>query len=299
MFEAYILFIISCILTPANSVFFIKKYQLATGTSLKSNFFYLFVNGAISTIPSIIAMFFTSTALQFTTYSFVMALAIVISSAVNNVATLKAYESGQMAVANIYSTVGSIILSCLYGVVILNEKMSVFNVIAIVLMISSVILINESTESKKANYKLLLIYAVMILASSATSILSKQHQVETLYSCVDTLSFSFWIAIIRTIVFLPIIPLVLPKKEQHTKNIINKSSVFYSVIASLISGSCYIITLLTSKLINISIMSPLTTGLYIIVSTLLPFIAFREQLTKKQIIGAAVSFAGTMMFILG
>lgn len=299
MVEAYALFIISCILTPVNSMFFIKKYQLATGTSVKSNFFFLFVNGAISVVPSVVAMLFTSTALQFTTYSFVMALAIVISSAINNIAIFKAYESGQMTVANIYSTVGSIILSCLYGVVILNEKLSVFDVIAIVLMISSVILINESTESKKANYKLLLIYAVMILASSATSILGKQHQVETLYSCVDTLSFSFWIAIIRSIVFLPIIPFVLPKKEENAQNVISKRSVFYATVASLISGSCYIITLLTSKLIDISVMSPLTTGLHIIVSTLLPFIAFREQLSKKQIIGAIISFIGAMMFIIG
>lgn len=299
MVEAYLLFFLISIISPANNIFFVKKYQLSAGTSFKANSLYIFINGAASVVIPSAVMIFTKVPLQITGYSFFMASSIVASSAINSITMLKAYESGQMAVASIFSTIGNIVLSCIYGILFLKETLSIVGIVAVILMISSVILITETNKNSKINFKLLIVYLLLIISSSATTILSKQHQVESAFPTVDTLNFSFWIAALRTVAFAFIIPVLILHKKKNPNETQFKKPIIYGTTASLISGSCYIITLLTNKLLNISITSPLTTGLYIIVSTLLPFIIFREQLNKKQIFGVIMSFIGTMMFIIG
>lgn len=299
MFEYYALFIFITLLGPLNSIYLMKKYQLATGTSLKSNVLYCFINGVVSAVVPAIVMAVRGVPFQITPYSVLMALGLVISSAVNTVAFFKAYEKGQIAVVNIFSTVGNIIFSCLWGVIVLGEKLSVTGLVAIIMMLSSVILIQPKVTNQKSDLKLLWLYAIIILSSSATSILSKQHQVETSFATVDTLSFSVWVGALRAIVFAVITPFMMMSKKHNKQIVVSKKPIFYAVASSVVSGGSYIISLFTSKMLPIVITSPLSTGLGILMSTALPWMLFHEKLSRRQIVAAGLSLVGAVMFVIG
>lgn len=300
MTQFFSLYIFSVLLNAVNAFYLYKKYQLTAGTSLWANTIYLIINGIVSAIFPIILLLIRGESLQCSTYSILVALAIVICSALGTISHMKAYALGKIATVNILSTVGGIILSCAWGIFVLRESLSIPKAVAIGVMLLSTILIrtekNDSTKKGAIRFYLAVIF--MTLLGSAVSILNKQHQVETHFTTIDTLSFSVWVAVIRTVLFGMIAAIQLLRHGKPTVQFL-RPTIGYAAASSLISGGCYIITLFTSIVLPIVITSPLGTGLNILLSTLLPWLFYREHLNKEQIAGVFFSFAGVIMFLVG
>lgn len=299
MTQFFSLYIFSVLLNAVNAFYLYKKYQLTAGTSLWANTVYLIINGVVSAIFPIILLLIRGERLQYSTYSFLVALAIVICSALGTISHMKAYAMGKIATVNVLSTVGGIVLSCTWGILVLRESLSLGDAVAIGIMLFSTVLIRaeKSKSTGKGTLHFYLTVIFMIFLGSAVSILNKQHQVEANFATIDTLSFSVWVALIRTVLFSIIA--VMQLFHPHKTTIQFPKSVFaYAAVSSLISGGCYIITLFTSTVLPIVITSPLGTGLNILLSTLFPWIFYRESLNKTQIAGVLLSFAGVIMFLI-
>lgn len=297
MVENYILFIFSTVISIANTLVLFKNFQTEAGTNLPANILYMLVNGVISAAVPAAVLLIQGTALEFTWYSCIMSVVIVSLSAVQVICTFKAYEAGQIATANILGTLGNIILPCLWGVVVLREALSIQSVIAIAVMLAAVVLIGRGSGEKQ-NKKLFWLYALIVLGGSSVNILSKQHQVETVFATVDTLSFSVIVALSRIVLVSMIAPLVAKKQGKEAFRF-SKKAVLLAAASSLISGSAYIIILFANKVLPIVVTSPLSTGLNIIMSALLPWAVYREKLSKKQLVGVALSLAGSLLFLIG
>lgn len=296
MYEYYALFVLISLLTPLNSILLYKRFQQTAGTSLGANILYMVINGIVGAgVPGVL-MAVQGTPLRLTPYSFVIALVIVLAAAVTVIATFKAYELGQIATINIMSTVGTILLSCAWGMLVLGETLSVSGIIALALMLTAVILIREKTD-EKVQSRLLWLYAMAVIGGALTSILSKQHQVETHFATVDTLSLSVWIGIVRTVIFSVLAPLLAAKQGLQALRF-PRSAVLYAIASSMLSGLCYIVTLFTGKVLPIVVTSPLSTGLSILMFTLLPLLFYREKLTLRQLIGAGLSLVGAVLFVV-
>ena len=164
-------------------------------------------------------------------------------------------------------------------------------------MLAAVVLLGSGTE-EKLNRRLLWLYAVVILTTACVTILSKQHQVETAFATVDTLSFSVWVAIARTVLFSLITPFVV-KAQGKASFRFTKAAIWLAVISSVIAGTSYVLTLTSNTALPIVITSPLSTGMNIIMSALLPWLVYRELLNKKQLMGVGLSFAGALLFLMG
>ncbi|MBQ2748712.1 MAG: hypothetical protein IJF34_02905 [Clostridia bacterium] len=298
MLEFYALYIFSMLLSSLNSVYLYKKFQLTAGTSLQANTMYLIINGVVSAIVPGILMIVRGQPLECTPYSLIVALIIMVCAAANTAAQLKAYSLGKIATVNILATVGSIILSCAWGVLVLRETLTFFDVIAIGLMLLSTLLIRGTDQGGKQGKGILWLYGLVILFSSIISILNKQHQVEATFETVDTLSFSVWIGIIRTVIFTGVALIILAKSGKSAFAF-SRASVGYATASSVISGSCYIITLFTGTVLPIVVTSPLGTGLGIIMSSILPWVFYKERLSRRQIIGILFSLSGAILFLVG
>lgn len=297
MFEYYLIFIAATTLGQVNNLLLFKKFQLSAGTSMPANILYMLVNGVISAgIPAAV-LFASGMPLQFTWYSVLIALVIVCISAINVITTFKCYALGQIATAGILSTLGNIILPCLWGIFVLGEMPSVQAGISIGIMLSAVLLLGNNT-GEKPDKKLLWLYGIIVVTVAGVTILSKQHQVETGFETVDTLSFSIWIALIRVVLFGIMMPFVV-KKQSKAAFRFSKAAIWFAVISSVFAGSTYVATLFTNTVLPIVVTSPLSTGLNIILSALLPWLVYREQLSKKQLVGVGLSFAGALLFLLG
>ncbi|MBR6764142.1 MAG: hypothetical protein IKM13_10385 [Clostridia bacterium] len=293
----YALYIASMLLSSLNTVYLYKKYQLTAGTSLKSNTMYMIINGVISALVPGILMAVRGQALEATPYSLIVATVIVSFAACNTMAQFKAYSLGKIATVNILGTMGTIILSCFWGVLVLHESLTFVDGAAIVLMLLSTILIRSGPGDREGK-GLLWLYIAIILLGGTVSILSKQHQVETAFETVDTLSFSVWIGVIRVILF-SFVAIFYLTREGKKAFAFPKSSILYATASSTISGSCYIITLFTGTILPIVITSPLGTGLSIVMCTLLPWIFYHEKLSRRQLLGILFSLVGAILFLVG
>ena len=226
-----------------------------------------------------------------------MATLIVLSAAFSLVVTFKAYQKGSVATFCVIGIVGGILLNCLWGVLFLNEQLTAFGYIGIVLMLLAALLMVEHDGQRSD--KSFWIYCILaLILNTATALLSKQHQVETHFPIVDTLSFSVWIGIIRTVIFTGVALIILAKSGKSAFAF-SRASVGYATASSVISGSCYIITLFTGTVLPIVVTSPLGTGLGIIMSSILPWVFYKEKLTRKQIIGILFSLSGAILFLVG
>lgn len=291
----YVLFVAACLAGSFNTVWLYKKYQKSAGTKLGADVGYLLVNGVVSALVSAAVLIILRRPLLITPYSVAMAAAIVLFSALSIVSLLKAYEKGPIATVNVVNTVGTIVLSCLWGVAVLGESLSVTRIAAILLMIAATFLITFTGHQKGSN-ELIWLYALVVLGSALVSILGKQHQVEKNFDISDTVSFSFLVAAVRT-VFFGIAAVVMRLKKGKGALEFSKQSAIYASFSSFLSGFCYILTLFTATVLPIVVTSPLSTGLSIIVSALFPWVFYREKLTLRQIAGVLLSLVGAVIFL--
>ena len=297
MFEYYSLYIATILINSVNAVFLFKKYQLAAGDTLWSNTIFLIINGIMSAIVPAILLVVRGEHLQLSPYSFWVAFALVAFSALDTFARMKAYSKGKIATVNILGSIGSIILSCAWGILMLHETLSFLGAIAIGIMIVSTVLIQDKKNDRAAQ-GLLWPYITVIVATSVVSILSKQHQVETRFTAIDPLSLSIWIGVIRAFLF-SIVAAIQFMRLGTDKVHFPKTAVVYASVFSALSGGCYILTLITGAVLPIVITSPLGTGLSIIMCTLLPWLIYQENLNKKQIAGVCCSLVGAILFLVG
>ena len=119
MLTYYLLFILSLVVANVNSAYLYKKFQLSAGTGLAANVLYMIINGVISAIVPAIVLIFTKDSFETTPYSLIFATVTVVAAALSTILMFKAYEKGQIAIANICTTVGGIVIQCLWGVLFL------------------------------------------------------------------------------------------------------------------------------------------------------------------------------------
>lgn len=294
MLPYYILFFSQFLISQLNSIFIFKKFQLQAGTSLIVNGLYLFINGIVSALVAAIMILVTGGKLEITPYSVVMAVIVVTTSAISTVACLKSYERGQIASVNILTTIGGIIISCIWGVLVWNETITTPGFIAIIIMIAaSVLMVYDN--NLKIDKKLLWLYLVTVVFTVAVTLLCKQHQMETRFETVDSLSFSVWIGVVRTVMLLPFLPVILQKIKVD--NISWKVSGI-CVGSSAVTGVALVMQLFYAAVLPVSVTSPLSTGLGIILSALLPWLFFREKINRKQFYSVVLSLIGSLLYVL-
>lgn len=289
----YYLLFVGCNFMSMISTYMFKKFQLTAGVGLFATCVYLVINGVVSAAAPVFVMLFTRQRIELTMYSFIMALAIVLSSAVSTVGTFKAYEKGQMAVVTVFSTIGSIVISCAWGSIFLKEEITVGQGIGILLMIVSVlvVIIQKNVEIRRDILWLMILIAVL---SGIGSIVNKMHQVEVNYKTVDTLNYSMWVGIVRVIVFFPL--LFVSGKKVTEKVKLSKTAIVSAILASVITGTTYILSLVTARVLPLTITSPLGTALSVFLTTVMAWIVYHEKLSKQQIAGLILCLAGVFVF---
>lgn len=271
-----------------------KKYQLAAGTGLTATSIYMIVSGIGSALSPAVMFLISDNRLEVTPYSLILAAATVLSAAAAQLGTMKAYERGQITVVTIFKTIGSVVISCAWGMFFLKEEVTGRQLAAIVLMLLSILIVTvqKNVKVRKSELWLLVLTTVM---SSLTSVLTKQHQVEQTYATVNSPSYSFWIGVIRVVVFGAFL-LFLHRKGENTHWHFPKKSLVFASSGSLIGGVCYILTLITATVLPITITSPLGTALTIFLTAIMSRVAFREKMTKRQIVGIILCVIAIFIF---
>ena len=171
----YILLILADVLLALN--FSANKvYQNNAGTSLKAGLRFNYMYGLFVAI-----VFFAINGFRFDISIFSLIMSGIHTGAVvsYNLIGFKLMKSGAMSLYTMFLMTGGMTLPYIWGVLFLDEKLTVFRILALVAIFAGVVLANLSKTKIKAA-QIWMCIAVFVL-NVITSISSKEHQIEQVF----------------------------------------------------------------------------------------------------------------------
>ncbi len=268
-----------------------KIYQKQGGDSNLSGIFYTMMVGLCSAVIFFIISGFN---INITPYSALMATAQTILVALYTILSFKVLKAGNLALYTLFLMTGGMVLPYIFGVMFLDEELTILRSIGLLLITASVILSN--TGIKKPSKTQILLCVLIFFLNGCVSIVSKLHQVEAVFKTVDSDSFVFLTSAIKALISLPIF-LVLKKKSNLSFNPDIKKILPIIALASIFSGISYMLQLIGAVSLPATVVYPLITGGSIIFSSIAGLLILKEKLTKEEIAGIIICFVGTCLFL--
>ena len=211
---------------------------------------------------------------------------------------------GGMTLYTLFLMTGGMTLPYLYGVLFLQEDLTVLRSVGLVLIILSTVLYNAASgQQKRVSGRVWLLCAAVFVLNGFVSILSKMHQIETVFPTAGTFGFAFWSAL-SGVLLTSILGVVLYRK--HGKAALceafgRKTDARFvwgvSAVAACVGGFSYLLQLFGAELLPATVLYPAVTGGSILCSALADKLFFKTRLTPLQWFGLLLAVAGTCLFL--
>lgn len=223
---------------------------------------------------------------------------------------IKSLSLGSLAIYSMFMMLGGMILPFLYGVIFLNEGLSIWKIVGLILLTGFIVLQataqgradeEKKVEGKKNAYFFFIICLLIFLLNGATSIVSKAHQVGE--HAVDEISFTVSSSLLTVALSALILGCSLRKRDKAEKLGQIKSAFswkpFLGMIAvGVISCTGNFLLLKAASNVPASIQFPLVSGGVIVLSAIVSVCIFKEKLSKKEWISIAGAFLSTFLFAI-
>lgn len=268
-----------------------KLYQRLSGTSPKSS---LFFNSILGLSTAIIFFVINNCKLSLTPFSAIMAMLMSAFVMSYNIIGFRLLKIGPMAVYTLFLMAGGMILPYIWGLVFLDEPFSTVRTIGLIFIIVGVFLTNFSGE--KINLKQIIMCLSVFFLNGFVSIISKMHQIEINYKCVNTMEFIILSGIFKFL-FAGILYLVFCRQGKKVGKYYSAKSLIIIIASAAIGGVSYFLQLYGAKFMSATVLYPFVTGGSIVFSTMIGTVIFKEKLSRKLIISVALCFVGTILFI--
>jgi len=172
--ENYVLILISTVLLAVDFAL-CKLYQSKMGTSAKAGLLFNMTNGLITAV-----IFWALNGFRFSCTPFSLGVAFLMSAlaVTYSVIGFRVLRQGSMSLYTVFLMTGGMVLPYLYGLIFLEERVSVLRVLGLIVIVCAVVLSNGG-KSKTGGGLILLCVAVFVL-NGVISILSKTHQITEL-----------------------------------------------------------------------------------------------------------------------
>jgi drug/metabolite transporter (DMT)-like permease len=285
----YFLTIIATLLLAYNFVL-TKKYEIYEGTSPEMGLKFNSVNGLIT---AVIFFAFSGFRIDFSRFSFIIAIAMTSCAVAYTVLGFKVLKSGNMALYSLFLMSGGMVLPYLFGVMFLDEQLTLFRIAGLIFILCAIIISNLSSLSMDKN--LILLCISIFVLNGFVSIFSKCHQIFTEYKPVDTTLFVLYTGIAKFVLCEAV--LLFYKKEKKKISFSTKNSLPTVAGAALIGGISYALQLIGAKNLPATVLYPMITGGCIVFSSVFGIIFFKERISSSQKISIILCFIGTLLFL--
>lgn len=209
--------------------------------------------------------------------------------------TFIAYRIGPYGLTRLISTF-SLLFTIFYGILFRNEKPSVATYIGIVLIFVAMILINykkkDESEEKGVSFKWFLCILTSTVANGFIGILTIMQQDRFGGACDNEFQI---ISIGGSCILLAILGLIL---DRGKLSYIMKHGSLYGSIAGVFNGAKNFLTLVIYKLLPLSILSPMKTGLNMVATFVMALCVYKEKYTKRQLIGVALGVFAILLLAI-
>lgn len=178
----------------------------------------------------------------------------------------------------------SLVFPILFGIIFLHEPISVFTCTGLILLMISLYFVRENKDEKEKKFSVKWLVAIIIvtLGNGLLAIIQKMQQLKFNNECnnefmIIGLTVSASVLLIGGII----------KDRKQLKEII-RYGIPYAGTAGVANGINNLLTIAVNNLLPLSIVSPLCSGMKIVVSFLSATILFKEKYMKRQIIGVGL-----------
>jgi drug/metabolite transporter (DMT)-like permease len=231
-------------------------------------------------------------------YTMLMAFLYACCTTFNTIVGLIIMKYCPMALFSMFIMMGGMFLPFLVGAIFLNEPVSVYRIIAIIVLLVALAVISMEKNKNPISIKGLLLCFSVFIVNGLVSTISKLHQVNV--QALSSVDFSFWITAI-TLLMTAIMNIVIIKKKQvinteqdngeqciSLRKHIFIHKVLLILAMSVVSCTGAICQQIGAKTIDAGMLFPMTSGGSIVLMTVFGAILYKEKLTKRQLIGLII-----------
>lgn len=267
-----------------------KLYQSLESISLEKGLQFNTVSGLVS---ALIMWALAGFRLEWSGFSALLALGMALCSMLYCLLSFRILNLGGMALYSLALMSGGMLLPYIFGIVFLNETVSLPGFLGLIAVLAAVILSNFNR--RKISKTLLLLCTAVFLLNGFCSILSKAHQISRIPSTVSSAGFVMYSGIAKCL--LSVIVLLCRKRSSFSRPK-HKYTLLLTVGAAVISAASYLLQLNGAKVLPASVLYPMITGGSIVFSAIAGRVFFKERLSLRQILCILLCIFGTWMLVI-
>ncbi|MBO5294849.1 MAG: DMT family transporter [Clostridia bacterium] len=272
-----------------------KLYQKQAGTSLRAGFGF---NAVVGILTAVLCFCINGFTFHFSWYSLIMATAMAVLLIAYILLGFRILKAGSMALYTLFLMTGGMTVPYVWGLLFLDEPFSVWRTLGLLLIIFAVALSNLG--GGKTNFRQLVLCLAIFLLNGMTSVVSKLHQIETAQDTVNAMEFVLLVGLLK-FVLAGAGYLIFTWKDRKTQAEAPRGSVKLLlpvfVGSALAGGLAYALQLMGAANLPATVLYPFVTGGSMVFSTLVGILFFREKPSKALILGVALCFVGTLLFL--
>jgi drug/metabolite transporter (DMT)-like permease len=276
----------------------LKLYQKNVIQSLISSLLFVFITSIVAFFIFIIIGGF-----QITTESVFFALAVAVSILLSNVLGILVISLGKIGVYTMFVMLGGMILPFFYGIIFLQEDITVIKIIGVLIMTISMFLpmFDNKIKCKTRNLFYILCFIAFIL-NGCVSIFSKANQITL--NTVPATNFLVLYSMFSAIFSFIGICIMLSYKKNKKENIlilkrtITVKPLLLAVAFAIVNNFGSFLLLISATNIEASLQYPIVTGGTIVLSAIMGKLLFKEKIGKFTLIGLIITFLATTLFVV-
>ncbi len=203
------------------------------------------------------------------------------SYALNGICFVYAIGCGSLSLTSLVTSY-SLMVPTLYGLIFLHEKAGIYFYIGLAMLAVSLMLINYSKYDTKISAKWLILSFLSFLGNGLCCTIQKAEQLAFNGGYKNEfMILALLIAFIAT-------GLVACAKERGEFKLSIKKGALLALVCGAANGLVNLLVMILSAAMSVSVMFPLISAGGIVVTFLISFFIYRENLSKKQYAGLAV-----------
>ncbi|MBR2884412.1 MAG: EamA family transporter [Clostridia bacterium] len=269
-----------------------KVYQLNRGNTLETGAIF---NCLVGLVGSLIYFVVCEFKIELTAFSVILSIVFTLLVGAYTIIGFKIMSLGSMAVYTVFLMLGGMILPYFYGLLFLDEEITIMKVIALLMMTIAIILQNRGDKKKGKALFYILCISVFIL-NGLTSVVSKIHQSYPEFDTVSNNGFVLLKNLARFLAFGAMIPFVRKKGNK----VFDMKPKLYVVIAcsAILSSVSYFLQLFCATYVPATVQFPVMSGGTIVFTALFGMICFKEKISSRQALCLLLCIISTIVFVL-
>lgn len=244
--------------------------------------------------------------LHFSWFSFFWALAFATVMIPYYMIGIKVLSLGALAVYSMFMMLGGMLVPFLYGIIFLNEEISIGKIAGTVFLTLFIVLqavwqgesTSKTQSSRKNKYLFFILCLVIFFINGMTGVIAKAHSISE--GAVNEASFStLYCAMTAVLSLFSLLIFCARNREEKIHNIKKALRIKPLFIMILLGAAAYggnFLQLLAADKVPASVQFPLVSGGVIILSALVSALLFKDNLSKKEWISVIGAFLSTFLF---